>query len=325
MAVIGIDLGGTKLALAVFTEDGALQARRGAPLAGRTGAEVGALIIAELKALLATPCPGSDPVRAVGIGIPGIYRSAKGTVWAPNIPGWDDYPLNAEVALALGSEAAAMGAAAPLVLVDSDRACCILGEAWCGSARGARDAIFITVGTGIGAGILADGVVLRGARDIAGAIGWMALDREYRSGYAGMGCFEYHAAGPGLVRIAREAGGAAVPPELTTAALFDAYDAGDAVARHVIDEAITYWGMAVANLVSTFDPEVIIFGGGVFGPATRFLGRIRDEAARWAQPISMPDVRVVASALGGDAVLYGAGHLALRELAAAHRSVSLQP
>jgi glucokinase len=314
MAVIGIDLGGTKLALALFTEDGALLARRGAPLAGRTGAEVGALIVVELQALLATTSGSADAVRAVGIGVPGIYRSATGSVWAPNIPGWDDYPLRDEVAAALGASATAGRTAAPLVIVDSDRACCILGETWCGSARGARNAIFITVGTGIGAGIMVDGVVLRGARDIAGAIGWLALDREYRAGYADMGCFEYHAAGPGLVRVARDVGGAAVPPGLTTAALFDAYDAGDAVARRVIDDAVVYWGMAVANLVSTFDPDVIIFGGGVFGPATRFLDRIRDEAARWAQPISMPHVRIAASALGGDAVLYGAGHLALRAL-----------
>jgi glucokinase len=323
MAVIGADLGGTKLALAVFSEDGVPRSRRTAPLDGRTGTDVGALIVSELQALLATSAAAGEPVHAVGIGVPGIYRAATGTVWAPNIPGWDDYPLRDVVAAALAAAAAAgaspagrgeAAATPPVVRVDSDRACCILGEAWCGSAQGARDAIFITVGTGIGAGIMTDGVVLRGARDIAGAIGWMALDRAYRDGYAAMGCFEYHAAGPGLVRVARDVAGDAVPPDLTTAALFDAYDAGDDVARRVIDEAIAYWGMAVANLVSTFDPEIIIFGGGVFGPAVRFLDRIRAEAERWAQPISMPHVRIMPSALGGDAVLYGAGHLALRAL-----------
>ncbi len=72
-----------------------------------------------------------------------------------------------------------------------------------------------------------------------------------------------------------------------------------------------YWGMAVANLVSLLNPETIVFGGGVFGPAARLLDRVREEAARWAQPIAMARVRLVATALGPDAVLYGAGRLAL--------------
>ncbi len=76
-------------------------------------------------------------------------------------------------------------------------------------------------------------------------------------------------------------------------------------------EAVIYWGMAVANLVSLFNPETIIFGGGVFGPAVQFLERIREEAIRWAQPISIQQVALRAAQLGDDAVLYGAGRLAL--------------
>ena len=80
----------------------------------------------------------------------------------------------------------------------------------------------------------------------------------------------------------------------------------------MIEEAIEFWGMATANLVSLFNPETIVFGGGVFGPAVRFLDRIRTEAERWAQPLSMRQVRLVASALDGDAALYGAARLALQ-------------
>jgi glucokinase len=79
----------------------------------------------------------------------------------------------------------------------------------------------------------------------------------------------------------------------------------------VLDEAVIYWGMAVANLVSLFNPDTIIFGGGVFGPAVQFLERIREEAIRWAQPISIRQVTLQASQLGDDAVLYGAGRLAM--------------
>jgi len=89
-----------------------------------------------------------------------------------------------------------------------------------------------------------------------------------------------------------------------------AHDEGDPIAVRVLDEAVAYWGMTVANLVSLFNPDTIVFGGGVFGPAVRFLERIREEATRWAQPISIRQVSLQASQLGEDAVLYGAGRLA---------------
>jgi glucokinase len=208
-----------------------------------------------------------------------------------------------------------------VVRVDSDRACAILGETWRGGAVGARNAIFLAVGTGIGAGILVDGRLVRGAGDAAGAIGWLALDRPYHEGYEAVGCFEYHASGPGIAGKARrliEADdgyvGALRRDPLGTVTARDvlaAYDEGDPVAARVLDEAIVHWGMAVANLVSLFNPETIILGGGVFGPAVRFLERIRAEAMRWAQPISIRQVALKPSQLGDEAVLYGAGRLAI--------------
>jgi glucokinase len=314
MAIIGIDLGGTKLALAVFSEAGEVLWLESVPMGQRKGAEVGALIRERLAAL---PAGEAEP-RAVGVAVPGIYRADRGTVWAPNLPGWDDYPLRDELR-------AALGPGVP-VCVDSDRAAYVLGESWQGTARGARNVVFVAVGTGIGAGVLVDGRVLRGQRDIAGAIGWLALDRPYRDGYPEYGCFEHQASGPGLTRYAAELlrrspeyrgrfhGAGAAP---TPAALFDAYDSGDEVAVRTLDNAVSLWGMATANLVSLLDPEVVVFGGGIFGPATRFLGRIRDEALRWGQPISTPQVRLAASSLGGDAGLYGAARLALEALAGA--------
>ena len=92
-----------------------------------------------------------------------------------------------------------------------------------------------------------------------------------------------------------------------------AYDANDKLAIAVINNAIEYWGMAVANLVSLFNPEKIIFGGGVFGPALKFLDAIYDEAKKWAQPISMQQVKLEGAALGNEAGLYGAAYLALKD------------
>lgn len=307
MAYIGVDLGGTKLASAAFTDRGELLYRESVPLAERRGAEVGSLIADRLREL-----GGKYGCDGAGVCIPGLYRAARGTVWAPNIPEWDDYPLLEELRAALG--------AASSVTIDSDRAACILGETWCGAAQGARDAIFLAVGTGIGAGILAGGRVLRGDGDVAGAIGWLALDRPFHARWKLHGCFEDQASGPGLVRVARdlleadrtydgELRGKAA--RLEAGDLLAAHARGDALAAKVIDNAIELWGMAAANLVSLFNPQMIIFGGGVFGPATTYLERIKAEARRWAQPIAIEQVRFVGSRLGSDAGLFGAGRLAM--------------
>jgi Transcriptional regulator/sugar kinase len=168
MPVAGIDLGGTKLAVAVFSDDGDMLHRESLPLAGRTGHDVGALIASRI-----TDAVQNHSCDAAGICVPGLYRASRGTVWAPNIPGWDDYPLLEELNALSGIRN---------VAIDSDRAAYILGETWRGAARGARDAIFLAVGTGIGAGIMSDGRIIRGHGDVAGAIGWLLSTVHLRRG-----------------------------------------------------------------------------------------------------------------------------------------------
>jgi glucokinase len=305
MPVAGIDLGGTKLAVAAFSDDGDLLYRESVPLAGRTGSDVGALIASRIKDLVQ-----NHGCESAGVCVPGLYRASRGTVWAPNIPGWDDYPLLEELDAIGGIDK---------IAIDSDRAAYILGETWRGAARGARDAIFLAVGTGIGAGIVCDGKVIRGHGDVAGAIGWLALDRPFAPRFARYGCFEDQASGPGLVRVALDLiaddpdylGPLVTITLLSSGHIFDAHAKGDSIALKTIDNAIELWGMATANLVSLFNPEIIVFGGGVFGPAIQFIDRIKAEARRWAQPIAIEQVRLVGSELGDDAGLYGAGYLAL--------------
>ena len=312
MAVIALDLGGTKLAAALFSDKGDFLFKTTHSLAKRQGIEVGELIFQAANELLNK---GKD-VPSIGICVPGIAHAKTGKVWAPNIPGWDDYPLLEELRRSVNNEKIK-------IKIDSDRACYILGEVWKGNARGCRDAIFLSVGTGIGAGILINNEVLRGSHDIAGAIGWLALDRPFNQKYISCGDFEYNASGEGIVKVAKEMLDNDVynksvlnninPALLSAKDIFDAYENGDELAKKVIANAIECWGMAVANLVSLFNPEKIIFGGGVFGPALRFLDDIYIEAKKWAQPISIQQVQLQASALGNDAALYGAGLLALRD------------
>jgi len=311
MAVIGLDLGGTKLAGALFDASGTIIRKEIRPLEKRTGAEVGALITGLVREFL----DAGEPVEAVGACVPGISWTKKGTVWAPNIPGWEDYPLHAELTQALS------GRSVP-VKIESDRTCYILGETWRGAAQGCVDAIYLAVGTGIGAGILSNGRIVRGANDIAGAIGWLALDRPFEKKYEPCGCFEHHASGEGIAKVAREVlmSDTAYAGVLRTKSadaitahdVFAAFAAHDPVAIKTLDIGVQFWGMAAANLVSLFNPEKIIFGGGVFGPALGLLDAIYAEAKRWAQPISITQVKFIGSQLGADAGLYGAGYLALK-------------
>jgi glucokinase len=314
MAVIGLDLGATKLAGALFGTDGSALGRVNALLAGRAGDGVGRLMAEQLRTLQAVAEARAEAVEAVGVSVPGIAHHDGGTVWAPNIRGWEQYPLRDLLAKEVGE-------ACPVV-VESDRACSILGEVARGSAQGCRHAVFLAVGTGIGAGILVDGSVLRGAHDIAGAIGWMGLDRPYRAAYDRTGGFESNASGAGIARVACEyvqadptyqgTLRALEPEQLSAQDVFAAYEMGDALAARVVANAVECWGMAVANLVSLFDPEVVVLGGGLFGPAARELDRIVSEARRWAQPVSFGKVAVRTSALGPEACLFGSGELALQ-------------
>ena len=306
MTALGIDLGGTKLSFAVFSQQGEILYKQTEAIDKRSGQQVGDLILEETKKIIS-----SHTISSIGIAVPGIYHTTTGTVWAPNIQGWDNYPLLQQMQTGVNIP----------VSIDSDRACYILGESWKGNAKGCSHAIYLAVGTGIGAGILTDGKILRGAHDIAGAIGWLALKHPFEEKYVSCGCFEYHASGEGITKVTREIlaerkdyHGVLTQKsadELTAHDVFDAYEKKDEVAREVFNICIRFWGMAVANLVSLFNPEKIILGGGVFGPATQFIPAVKEEATKWAQPISMQQVSIEPSALGTDAGLYGAGFLAL--------------
>jgi glucokinase len=313
MSFIGLDLGGTKIQSALFSDEGEIITTIHDLIGKKKDVEVGLIIQNQINSLIHEADKLSDPVHSLGISVPGIYYSKSGKVWAPNIPGWDDYPLLDELNTMLKSKKLK-------IYIDSDRACYILGEVWKGKAKGCNNAIFMAVGTGIGAGILIDGQILRGANDIAGCVGWLALDRPFQEKYIPCGCYEYYASGEGLVRFAHEvlsqnhgySGVFKNGMELKACNLIREYEAGDAIALAVIDRAIEYWGMAVANLVSLFNPEKIILGGGVFGEASRFIDQIYLEARKWAQPIGFSKVTLEVSAIGSMAGLYGAGYLAIR-------------
>lgn len=306
-----VDVGGTKIGSALFTSEGRMLGKSKV-LIDKSGGEKSAQqilkIIEKLEELARSE---GAQMLAVGIDIPGVVFAESGRVWAPNIPGWDNFPLRDRL-----KEKTTL----PLVL-DSDRSAYVLGEQWCGIARNMKNVVFLAVGTGIGAGMILDGKLYRGSEDIAGAVGWFALNPDYKKEYGEMGCFEAEASGSSVGRRAiellraEEASmikdmAAGKIENITAETVIEAARKGDSLAKKILQDAVNYLAMGIANIISFLNPEVIVLGGGLFQAGEIVLGPVREESKKWAQPLAAKKVRIELSQLGEDAGLYGAGKLA---------------
>lgn len=290
-AVLAFDVGGTKLAAGLVRRDGELLAYRKTPVVKPDFRDTIRQLQEEAAACLTSAGLNWENVPAAGVIIPGIAGGRAGVAWAPNL--WGDFqvPLAAELARSLPVPA----------VTESDRTGYVLGEQWLGAARGMDDAVFIAVGTGIGAGILAGSRVIRGAIGSAGAAGWMALTPRFRDEYVQVGCWEAEASGPALARKA----GTATAEEAVAEA-----QRGEPRACAAVEDVGRWLAMGVANLISLLNPQIIVLGGGLMAAGDLFLERIRKESRRWAQPRAALETRIELSALGERAGLFGAARLA---------------
>ncbi|MFA6618149.1 MAG: ROK family protein [Candidatus Neomarinimicrobiota bacterium] len=307
MTVIAIDLSTNKIVTAIFKGNGDLIESKKRPLGDLRATQVGHFLSQQIDDFIKKAEKRDLSVKAIGISVPGIYYEESGVVWAPNIPGWRNYPLLEDL----------KKYTIPVKIM-SDRCCQILGEHWKGAAKACKNSIYFSVSSGICAGIMIDGRILRGANNIAGAIGWLSCENDYKESYGRCGHLEYYASGKGIALRAykmalecKDYDSLLVKEDLNVQDVFNAYKYEDPIAVKVLDTAVKYWGVSIANLISIFNPNKVILGGSVFGPATQFKQRIYAEAAKWAQPISMQDASLVLSKLGNQAGLLGAGRLAL--------------
>jgi glucokinase len=280
-SVLAIDFGGTKTALAFVDDSGRISKKQKLP-AGRT-------LASSMKQL--ADYAGAARVESVGIIVPGIYDPKTGEAWAPNLWGMERVPLRAAAEQTLGVP----------IAIASDRAGYVLGEEWLGAARGLSDVVFVSVGTGIGVGILSGGRVIEGARGIAGAAGWMVLGGAWKEEYRQCGGWETEAAGPALARR----GGMESAEAVVAAAR-----AGDRNALGALDETADYLALGIAGLIAVLNPEMVVLGGGLMQASDLLLDRIRSNALRWTQPIAAETTRIEMTALGEDAGLLGAARLA---------------
>jgi len=204
------------------------------------------------------------------------------------------------------------------VVVESDRVAAVLGECWKGAAQGRADAIVLMIGTGIGAGILSGGRVVRGAHELSGCAGWLTVTREDIPEAPGRGELESLAAGPGIVRAAQERlrngeesslSGPKVS-QITAVDVAAAARQGDLLARDVFHRAGRYLGFGVANLVSLFNPEMVVIGGGMAEAADLYLDSLKRAMAERAQPLAAGQVMIKVSTLGNKVNLLGCARLA---------------
>ncbi|TMQ71715.1 MAG: ROK family protein [Candidatus Eisenbacteria bacterium] len=294
---VGLDLGGTDLKAARVSADGRLEGFAKRPSRAAESAEGPLEAIAEAVAALTHGA--RDGLIGVGLGSPGVIDPVTGSLAGPtpHLHFWEAFPLRERLSQRLGLP----------VVVDNDANLAALAEHRLGAARGARVSITVTVGTGIGAGIVVEGRVLHGARGGAGEIGHLPLGRGGAPCRCGVpDCVEPDASGSGLARHARELG--LSPAEAAT--VFAAAEAGDPRAQAVVAAMADRLGAALGVAVSLIDPDVVVLGGGVAQAGERLLEPVRAAVSRYTLATHREGLRVVAAALGERAGVIGAGLLA---------------
>jgi glucokinase len=310
--VFAADLGGTKCSAAVVDPQGRIVSR-GTVAVDVSSPSAPVRQIVQLAKDLAEGARPKECIVAASIAVPGLVRRT-GTVWAPNLPGWKRMPLGGRLKRLLGIP----------VVVESDRNAALLGECWRGTARGKSEVIVLMIGTGIGAGIMSNGRVVRGAHELSGCAGWLSVSLDTDSNSAATGELEYLTAGPGIANTARkrlQAGEASSlsqydAPRITAHEVAAAAREGDPVAVDIFHQAGRLLGIGVANMVSLFDPEVVIVGGGMACAADLYFDSLREALLERAQPLAARQVKLAVSKLGDNANLLGCARLAWQSVEA---------
>lgn len=260
---VGVDIGATNSQAAVISSQGDIIARVGQPTAADRGPDVGLKAIGDLieRALAQADRQPADLV-GIGIGCTGPLDVERGLIMEPwTMPGWKEVPIGDTL-----SERFALP-----VFLDNDCNVAALGEHWIGAGHGHKDLLYVTVSTGIGAGIIIDNRLRQGYGYNMGEVGLMSIDMDGPACFEGSsGCWEFLASGPALANAARQQAGDSMlaaangDPEQITAELVARLAAdGHATARALIEREAFYLGVGLANLLVILAPEIVVMGGGV--------------------------------------------------------------
>ena len=306
--VFGVDIGGTTVKIGLFTTQGEMVEKW--EITTRTD-EGGKYILSDIAASvedkLAEKRIEKSDVAGVGMGVPGPVK-ADGTVIKCVNLGWGIFNVEEELSKLL---------ALP-VKAGNDANMAALGEMWQGGGKGHKDIVMVTLGTGVGGGIILDGKMLAGTNGAGGEIGHIhvtdSVDKPCNCGNTG--CLEQVASATGVVYLANKKLASCDTPsvlrdgEVSAKSVFDAVKAGDAVAQEIAEEFGRYLGLACANIAGVVDPQVFVIGGGVSKAGKILFDYIEKYYKKYAFP-SCKDAKFALATLGNDAGIYGAAKLML--------------
>ncbi|MDU4789859.1 MAG: ROK family protein [Clostridium sp.] len=309
--VIGVDLGGTKISTAISTIEGNILANVVLPTKAEEG-EVAVLgrIVQSIDEVIVGSSTSIDEVEAIGIGSPGPLDAKKGIIiTTPNLP-FKDYnlvqPLKEKYNIP--------------VYLDNDANAAAIGEYMFGAGKGKESIVYFTVSTGVGGGAVLDGKVYRGHTSNALEIGHTTVNPNGpRCNCGNLGCLEAMSSGTAIAKKGKEAVSTNVETSLkkydtvTSYEVFKEAEAGDEVAKDIIDNALTYLGIGVANAIATFDPEMIIIGGGVSKAGDIVFDTVKKVVNKRCFKSMAESCEIVPAGLGSDAGVVGAVALAIIE------------
>lgn len=295
-AVIGIDLGGTKLYGALANIGGEILGEVVQSQHGSSGEDSYALVEEMVRSLIDQARTSGLRLLGVAVGAPGVTHVRTGVVeWAPSL-NWRDFPLKQRLADRFQLP----------VAIDNDVNLAVLGEQWFGAGRGVNNLLLLAIGTGMGAGLIVDGVIYRGHNEAAGEVGYFlpsvdAFGRRYDQ----FGAMESLVSGTGIAERANRLvdGGRA----LTASEVFEAARGGEPWAAGLVEETVDYLAMVVANIATLLDPELVILSGGVSNSMDMLIAPILERLQGVIQHVP----RVEVSALGAKATAMGAISLVL--------------
>lgn len=299
---IGVDLGGTNLRAAAIDENGRIIDKVAVSTTFDEGPEgVVDEIVRVVKRV--TAHIGLPEFKGVGIGVPGFIDMDAGVVMgSANLPGFEGFPVRDEIQKRLGTR----------IILENDANAAALGEQWMGAGKDVKDLILITLGTGIGGGIVVDGKILRGFRGMAGEIGHMTVFPDGNPcGCGNCGCLEKHASASAIAAMAGMMGIAA--KKFSARELYDIAIAGNTRAKLVFESVGRSLGIAIANLINLFNFPLYLLTGGPLPAWDLFAPTMFAEIQKRSFTYARSGARVEKALLGGDAGLYGAAYLPIQE------------
>jgi glucokinase len=304
--IAGIDIGGTKIAVALADTAGQILSLSRFPTEIETGPHrILEKAIVEIEKMVAD---GGAGLRAVGVGCGGPLDRERGLILSPpNLPDWDEFPIIEIIEKRLGVPA----------ILDNDANAAALGEQQRGAGRGLSNLVYMTISTGIGGGIIIGGEILHGVSDGAGEVGHITVLPDGPLCPCGeRGCLEALCSGTSIARRARErllAGAISVmttmagePYKVTAKMVAEAALEGDTLAAEIWDETINYLAIGIGDIISILAPEAVILGGGVSTAGEQLLEPLRRQVQSRVKMLRVEKIRILQAELGGDSGIHGA-------------------